>query len=154
MHQNFRIQARERRRIEARVETALGTYTRGTVSFSDYLNRLAAKKGTPVSLEDAIVHMKTKKHDGQSWVDPANADLWARFVTLCDEARKNGLNVTNQEIWYSLVQGHNAKNRAPEVGDYERQMRKLKLSSIRRRSSSSASSKTEIEALKEHNQRL
>ncbi|VFQ77019.1 unnamed protein product [Cuscuta campestris] len=133
---------------------ALGTYTGGTVSFSENLNRLVAKKGTPVSLKDGIVHMKTKKHDGQSWVDPANADLWARFVTLRDEARKNGLNVTDQEIWYLLVQGHNAKNQVPRVGDYERQMRKLKPSSTRRRSSSSASSKTEIEALKEHIQRL
>ncbi|VFQ71659.1 unnamed protein product [Cuscuta campestris] len=78
----------------------------------------------------------------------------ARFVTLRDEASKNGLNVTDQQIWYSLVQGHNAKNWVSGVGDYELQMRKLKSSSTRRRCSSSASSKTGIEALKEQNQRL
>ncbi|VFQ95969.1 unnamed protein product [Cuscuta campestris] len=54
---------------------ALGTYTGGTIPFSENYNRLAAKKGAPISVEEVIVHTKTKKHDGQTWVDPIDADL-------------------------------------------------------------------------------
>ncbi|VFR02749.1 unnamed protein product [Cuscuta campestris] len=64
------------------------------------------------------------------------------------------LQVTDEEIWYSLVEGHNAKNRVLGVGDYEREMRKMNLSSKPRRSSTSSRSTAEISALKEQNQRL
>ncbi|VFQ86059.1 unnamed protein product [Cuscuta campestris] len=43
---------------------ALGTYTRGTILFSQNYNRLAAKKVVPISVEEVIVHTKTKKLDG------------------------------------------------------------------------------------------
>ncbi|RAL37108.1 hypothetical protein DM860_004030 [Cuscuta australis] len=133
---------------------ALGTYTRGTIPFSENYNRLAAKKRAHISVEEVIVHTKKKKHDGQTWVDSSDADLWARFIALRDEAIKNGLDVTDDEIWYSLVHDRNVKDRMSGVGDYERKMRKLKPSSTHRRSSSSAIKKSEIEILKEQNKRL
>ncbi|VFQ95859.1 unnamed protein product, partial [Cuscuta campestris] len=78
----------------------------------------------------------------------------AQFFELREEATQNGLQVTNEEIWYSIVEGHNAKNRVPGVGDYEREMRKMNPSSKPRRSSTSSRSTAEISALKEQNQRL
>ncbi|VFQ83031.1 unnamed protein product [Cuscuta campestris] len=133
---------------------ALGTYTGGTIPFSENYNRLAAKKRAHISVEEVIVHSKKKKHDGQTWVDSSDVDLWARFIALRDEAIKNGLDVTDDEIWYSLVHDRNVKDRMSGVGDYERKMRKLKPSSTHRRSSSSAIKKSEIEILKEQNKRL
>ncbi|VFQ69756.1 unnamed protein product [Cuscuta campestris] len=106
----------------------------------------AKKKGGPVPLDEVIIHTKTKKHDGKTWVDPEHAELQAQFFELHEEARQKGLQVTDQEIWYSLVGGHNTKNRVPGVGDYA--------SSKPHRSSTSSSSAVEMEALKEHNQRL
>ncbi|VFQ76738.1 unnamed protein product [Cuscuta campestris] len=78
----------------------------------------------------------------------------AQFFELCEEATQNGLQVTDEEIWYSLVEGHNAKNRVPGVGDDEREMRKMNPSSKPRRSRTSSRSTAEISALKEQNQRL
>ncbi|VFQ93544.1 unnamed protein product [Cuscuta campestris] len=43
----------------------------------------------------------------------------AQFFELREEATQNGLQVTDEEIWYSLVEGHNAKNRVPGVDDDE-----------------------------------
>ncbi|VFQ84525.1 unnamed protein product [Cuscuta campestris] len=108
---------------------ALGTYCGGSVPFSENMNRLTKKKGGPVSLDEVIIHIKTKKHDDKTWVDPEHAELQAQFFELREEARQNGLQVTDEEIWYSLVEGHNAKNRVPGVGDYEREMRKMNPSS-------------------------
>ncbi|VFQ90308.1 unnamed protein product [Cuscuta campestris] len=133
---------------------ALGTYCGGSVPFSENMNRLAKKKGGHVSLDEVIIHTKTKKHDGKTWVDPEHAELQAQFFELREEATQNGLQVTDEEIWYSLVEGHNAKNRVPGVGDYEREMRKMNPSSKPRRSSTSSRSTAEISALKEQNQRL
>ncbi|VFQ65961.1 unnamed protein product [Cuscuta campestris] len=109
-------------------------------------NSMAKKKGGHVSLDEVIIHTKTKKHDGKTWVDPEHAEL--------QEATQNGLQVTDEEIWCSLVEGHNAKNRVPRVGDYEREMRKMNPSSKPLRSSTSSRSTAEISALKEQNQRL
>ncbi|VFQ69658.1 unnamed protein product [Cuscuta campestris] len=83
-----------------------------------------------------------------------NSDVLAQFFELREEARQNGLKVTDEEIWYSLVEGHNAKNRVPGVGDYAREMKKINPSSKPRRSSTSSSSTAEMAALKEQNQRL
>ncbi|VFQ90250.1 unnamed protein product [Cuscuta campestris] len=133
---------------------ALGTYCGGSIPFSENMNRLAKKKGAPVQLDEVIIHTKTKKHDGKTWVDPGHAELQAQFFELREEARQNGLKVTDEEIWYSLVEGHNAKNRVPGVGDYAREMKKINPSSKPRRSSTSSSSAVEMAALKEQNQRL
>ncbi|VFQ85579.1 unnamed protein product [Cuscuta campestris] len=116
--------------------------------------QLKKKKSGPVQLDEVIIHTKTKKHDDKTWVDPEHAELQAQFFELREEARQKGLQVTDQEIWYSLVEGHNVKNRVPGVGDYEREMRKMNLSSKPRRSSTSSSSAAEMAALKEQNQRL
>ncbi|VFQ96743.1 unnamed protein product [Cuscuta campestris] len=35
----------------------------------------AEKKGGPVQLDEVIIHTKTKKHDGKTWVDPEHAEL-------------------------------------------------------------------------------
>ncbi|VFQ84575.1 unnamed protein product [Cuscuta campestris] len=78
----------------------------------------------------------------------------AQFFKLREEARQNGLKVIDEEIWYSVVEGHNAKNRVPGVGDYAREMKKVNPSSKPRRSSTSSSSAVEMAALKEQNQRL
>ncbi|VFQ65965.1 unnamed protein product [Cuscuta campestris] len=88
------------------------------------------------------------------WVDPGHAELQAQFFELREEARQNGLKVTDEEIWYLLVEGHNAKNRVPGVGYYARKMKKINPSSKPRRSSTSSSSAAEMAALKEQNQRL
>ncbi|VFQ96797.1 unnamed protein product [Cuscuta campestris] len=133
---------------------ALGTYCGGSIPFSENMNRLAKKKGAPVLLDEVIIHTKTKKHDGKTWVDPGHAELQAQFFELREEARQNGLKVTDEEIWYSLVEGHNAKNRVPGVGDYVREMKKINPSSKPHRSSTSSSSTAEMAALKEQNQRL
>ncbi|RAL45396.1 hypothetical protein DM860_013792 [Cuscuta australis] len=148
---------------------ALGTYCGGSIPFSENMNRLAKKKGAPVLLDEVIIHTKTKKHDGKTWVDPGHAELqvlstickivWvhahnAQFFELREEARQNGLKVTDEEIWYSLVEGHNAKNRVLGVGDYVREMKKINPSSKPHRSSTSSSSAAEMAALKEQNQRL
>ncbi|VFQ90817.1 unnamed protein product [Cuscuta campestris] len=114
----------------------------------------AKKKGALVLLDEVIIHTKTKKHDDKTWVDPGHAELQAQFFELREEARQNGLKVTDEEIWYSLVEGHNAKNRVPGVGDYAREMKKINTSSKPRRSSTSSNSATEMAALKEQNQRL
>ncbi|VFQ88701.1 unnamed protein product [Cuscuta campestris] len=118
------------------------------------MNRLSKKKGAPVSLDEVIIHTKTKKHDGQSWVDPVVAELQAQFLELREEARKKGLKVTDEQIWYSLVEGHNAKNRVPGVGDYEHEMRKMNQSSKPRRSAKTSSSAMEIAALRAKNEKL
>ncbi|VFQ77742.1 unnamed protein product [Cuscuta campestris] len=81
-------------------------------------------------------------------------ELMAQIFELREEARQNGLKVTEEGIWYSLVEGHNAKNRVPGVGDYAREMKKINPSSKPRRSSTSSSSAAEMAALKEQNQRL
>ncbi|VFQ79865.1 unnamed protein product [Cuscuta campestris] len=118
------------------------------------MNRLAKEKGAPVPLDEVIIHTKTKKHNDKTWVDSGHAELQAQFFELREEARQNGLKVTDKEIWYSLVEGHNAKNCICGVGDYEGEMRKINPSSKPRRSSTSSSSTAEIAALKEQNQRL
>ncbi|VFQ84481.1 unnamed protein product [Cuscuta campestris] len=133
---------------------ALGTYCGGSIPFSENMNRLSKKKGAPVSLDEVIIHTKTKKHDGQSWVDPVVAELQAQFLELREEARKKGLKVTDEQIWYSLVEGHNAKNRVPGVGDYEHEMRKMNQSSKPRRSAKTSSSAMEIAALRAKNEKL
>ncbi|VFQ70081.1 unnamed protein product [Cuscuta campestris] len=73
----------------------------------------AKKKGGHVSVDEVIIHTKTKKHDGKTWVDPEHAELQAQFFELREEATQNVLQVTDEEIWYSLVEGHNAENRVP-----------------------------------------
>ncbi|VFQ66931.1 unnamed protein product [Cuscuta campestris] len=133
---------------------ALGTYCGGSIPFSENMNRLSKKKGARVSLDEVIIHTKTKKHDGQSWVDPVVAELQAQFLELREEARKKGLKVTDEQIWYSLVEGHNAKNRVPGVGDYEHEMRKMNQSSKPRRSAKTSSSAMEIVALRAKNEKL
>ncbi|VFQ67200.1 unnamed protein product [Cuscuta campestris] len=133
---------------------ALGTYCGGSVPFYENMNRLAKKKAGPMSLDEVIIHRKTKKHDDKTWVDPEHAELQAQFFEQREEARQNGLQVTDEEIWYSLVEGHNAKNRIPGIGDYEQEMRKMNPSSKPRRSSTSSRSTAEISALKEQNQRV
>ncbi|VFR00298.1 unnamed protein product [Cuscuta campestris] len=35
----------------------------------------AKKKGVLVPLDEVIIHTKTKKHDGKTWVDPGHAEL-------------------------------------------------------------------------------
>ncbi|VFQ65573.1 unnamed protein product [Cuscuta campestris] len=83
-----------------------------------------------------------------------NMNRLAQFFELYEEVRQKGLQVTDQEIWYSLVDGHNAKNCVPGVSDYEREMRKMNSSSKPRRSSTSSRSTAEMATLKEQNQRL
>ncbi|VFR00834.1 unnamed protein product [Cuscuta campestris] len=94
--------------------------------------------------------LKKKKMDPR----PLEQLKKAQFFELREEARQNGLKVTDEEIWYSLVKGHNAKNRVPRVGDYAREVKKINPSSKPRRSSTSSSSAAEMAALKEQNQRL
>ncbi|VFQ70701.1 unnamed protein product [Cuscuta campestris] len=83
-----------------------------------------------------------------------NMNRLAQFFELRKEARQNGLKVTDEEIWYSLVEGHNAENRVHGVGDYAQEMKKINPSSKPRCSSTSSSSAAEMAALKEQNQRL
>ncbi|VFQ83657.1 unnamed protein product [Cuscuta campestris] len=44
------------------------------------------KKGVHVPLDEVIIHTKTKKHDGKTWVDPGHAELQAQFFELREEA--------------------------------------------------------------------
>ncbi|VFQ85730.1 unnamed protein product [Cuscuta campestris] len=70
---------------------AIGTYTGGSIPFSEHLARLAQKSEAPVTVVDAFKHTKTKKHDGKIWVDPENAQLEADFVQLKQMAEESGL---------------------------------------------------------------
>ncbi|VFQ82893.1 unnamed protein product [Cuscuta campestris] len=44
------------------------------------------KKGVPVPLDEVIIHTKTKKHNGKTWVDPGHGELQAKFFELREEA--------------------------------------------------------------------
>ncbi|VFQ74692.1 unnamed protein product [Cuscuta campestris] len=112
--------------------------------------RLKKKKMDPRPLEQ----LKKVWEEDPEFLELRHAELQAQFFELREEARQNGLKVTDEEIWYSLVEGHNAKNRVPGFGDYAREMKKINPSSKPCRSSTSSSSAAEMAALKEQNQRL
>ncbi|VFQ69039.1 unnamed protein product [Cuscuta campestris] len=105
---------------------AIGTYTGGSIPFSEHLARLAQEFEAPVTVMDAFKHTKTKKHDGKTWIDPENAQLEADFVQLKQMAEESGLQVTDQEIWFKLVGGFDQKNRIKGVGDLAEEMKSLK----------------------------
>ncbi|VFQ95684.1 unnamed protein product [Cuscuta campestris] len=86
---------------------ALGTYCGGSVPFSENMNRLAKKKGGSVSLDEVIIHTKTKKHDGKTWVDPEHAELQQflaqikNFIVLHvgDTARAGSSALSQSILW-------------------------------------------------------
>ncbi|VFQ97299.1 unnamed protein product [Cuscuta campestris] len=129
---------------------AIGTYTGGSIPFSEHLARLAQKSEAPVTVVDAFKHTKTKKHDGQTWIDPENAQLEADFVQLKQMAEESGLQVTDQEILFELVGGFDQKNRIKGVGDLAEEMKPLKPRYQSRRKSTSDIS--EIERLRAENE--
>ncbi|VFQ95356.1 unnamed protein product [Cuscuta campestris] len=128
----------------------MGTYTGGSIPFSEHLARLAQKSEAPVTVVDAFKHTKTKKYDGKTWIDPENAQLEADFVQLKQMAEESCLQITDQEIWFELVGGFDQKNRVKGVGDLSEEMKPLKpIYQSRRKSTSDIS---EIERLRAENE--